>query len=1039
MNTKINKIMSVLAIVAIVASSFVWALPVAASNPGDGTFTVQDIPQGGTAGKNVLLTGSAIIDIAVASDGKTIYVASSVNTALNPFNYLFKSTDAGQSFDLILNNYITAAGGGVPVAISIAPDDVNTLAVADVAGKVIITKDGGTTWSALPNPTIGANGVVTDIAVAPARSGTLLGREYIVSIADGTAGVGVLGNGGDVQIIGNNAGWATIGGVAPSPNTIAGVFDFTSVVVTPNFLGDRCVVAVGTKGVGTTTLLVINTATNTIVNNAGAGVVLFAGTTTDYQVAAVPASISSSSIALPSNYDATTSSGRRCYVGIAAKGPAIQADNDVYKVENDGSKALGAITGPVYSVAYFGTVDAGTLFMGPRNNVDVKYTTQMTGTSPTWTTTLKGPSTDPTVTQPSVLLRIASDYATSSMLFAGTLGLETGFNVSSDAGVSFIQESLIDTGNTAGVANIGKPSLSFASDGKSCLVSARDPHGFIALWRTDVPFTTTSWKRIFTKAGTAISTKTSGTAIYVADIVVAPATQTPIYVSQDNGVYFSTRNGPSSLLTGYEIRDAQTVYGYDAAGNIYKSTNAAFFWNTPVATGAGAINAISLSKANQIIAAGTTVTISNDDGATFTAINGGLTAGAAYTVAPDGAYATNNVLYAADTGTAGTNVFRVKTDSTSNIWENLNAPITATSKIKGIGLRSGALYVTTDAAVDGIIRTLYPTDLVGNQNWVKLSVAGLAPDASVSRTGAVNLYQRVIVTVGGPASIYAFNDLLGGTKPTLTTPEDNYADNVNPSGGNGYPVDLKWKPMGTGNGQVDRVDIEIVDKSNGFTGVPTWPLQVIAPTNPVITVSGPTAAPGSAFQPNKVYQWRVRAARTTSGQLIDSPWSDPRTINIQAGGIVSQVNAGVVLQGPTGGAQGLDPASVGFSWAQVSGATEYQIIVATDAGLTKTVSGTPATVTIPAYQATGLTYSTVYYWAVKATKPTASIQSVGTFTTMAKPVVQPTGAATNPTQTVIVQNPTAGETPVYIWAVIAIGAILVIAVIILIVRTRRVP
>jgi hypothetical protein len=156
---------------------------------------------------------------------------------------------------------------------------------------------------------------------------------------------------------------------------------------------------------------------------------------------------------------------------------------------------------------------------------------------------------------------------------------------------------------------------------------------------------------------------------------------------------------------------------------------------------------------------------------------------------------------------------------------------------------------------------------------------------------------------------------------------------------------------------------------------------------------------------------------------------------------VSQGYAGPQLLGPQGGAQGLDPASVGFSWAPVSGASEYQIIVATDAGLTKTVAGTPANVTIPAYNATGLTNSTVYYWAVKATKPTASVQTVGTFTTMAKPTPPPTttgggGGAVNPT--IIVQQP-AAETPAYIWAVIAIGAILVIAVIILIVRTRRTP
>jgi hypothetical protein len=1138
MNTKINKILSVLATVAIVASTFVWAIPVAASVPGDGTFSIQDLPATGTAGKFVILDNSQIIDIAVGSDGKTIYVANAESAA----NWIMKSTDAGQSFDTVTNNYgaagVTPAGGVLPVAMAIAPDDVQTVAVTDGI-KVIITKDGGTTWSALPNPVL-AGAVITDIAVAPARSGTLLGREYIISIANagvilgggprtvvattttagawsagagiytmtytnqaGTAGkiatitipaatiagtniaitlaagdTGILditaiinatGNaaaaadtfavnavglpavafgavtnganatfayadgttnaasvGGDVQIIGGNAIWATIGGTGA--NVVAGVFDFTSVVVTPNFLGDRCVVAVGTKAaVGSTALLIINTATNLIVNNpAGStvatGVVLVTGagaSTVEFGVAAI--GIVTSSIALPTNFDPTTTSGRRAYVGIASA--TTFTDNDVYRVESDTAKALGAVISPVYSVAYQGTIDTGILFMGPRNSADVKYSSTMTASSPTWTTTLKGPSIGAAVVTPCVVLRIAADYATTNTVFAGTLGLESAFNVSKDAGVSFIQESLIDTG----AANAGNPSLSFASDAKSVLMYARDANGYIAIWKSDVPFTATSWTRIFTKASTGTgSIKTSGSALYFAEVGVANGN---IYVSQDSGVSFSTRNGPSGVtLGGYALRDAQTVYYVDTTGSLYKSTNGAFFFGTAVAGGQGPNTAITLPKANQVILSGTGVTISNDDGATFTAMTGGLPAGVKYAVSADTAYATNNIIYVTDTNAAGLNIYRVKTDVISNTFENMLNPQGA-ALIRGLTTRSGVLYATTNSLACGVMRTLNPTGLVGDQNW-KFAFTGLpiAPDAGVGTTAGINLYVRC------GTDIYAFNDYLATTKPTLTTPEDNYNDAVNPSGGNGYAIDLKMKPMGTGNGQVDRVDVEIVDKTNGFTGTPTAAGCIVAPTNPIVNTGGIYT-----LQPNKVYQWRFRAARTTSGMAIDSPWSDARTINVQAGGIVNQEYVGPIMLGPQGGAQGLNPASVGFAWAPVSGATEYQVIVATDAALTKSVAGTPALVTIPAYQATGLAFDTVYYWAVKATKPTASVQTVGTFTTMAKPAPVasvPAGGAVQPT--IVVQAPPA-ETPAYIWAVIAIGAILVVAVIILIVRTRRVP
>lgn len=178
--------------------------------------------------KNVILNGSSIIDMAVASDGKTIYVAGTVAGSL-----VLKSTDAGQSFESVQNNY----GGAAPVAISVAPDDVNTVAVTDGA-VVWITKDGGTTWAALPAPPAGS---IRDVAVVPARSGTLLGREYVLAISDPTGGTIAASTAlGDVAIIGNTATWTSVAA------GITGTRDYTSVAVSPNFPGDRAVVAVGT-------------------------------------------------------------------------------------------------------------------------------------------------------------------------------------------------------------------------------------------------------------------------------------------------------------------------------------------------------------------------------------------------------------------------------------------------------------------------------------------------------------------------------------------------------------------------------------------------------------------------------------------------------------------------------------------------------------------------------------------------------------------------------------------------------------------------
>jgi len=143
---------------------------------------------------------------------------------------------------------------------------------------------------------------------------------------------------------------------------------------------------------------------------------------------------------------------------------------------------------------------------------------------------------------------------------------------------------------------------------------------------------------------------------------------------------------------------------------------------------------------------------------------------------------------------------------------------------------------------------------------------------------------------------------------------------------------------------------------------------------------------------------------------------------------------------PENGAQGviLCPS---FGWTRVSGATTYELELADNPDFT---NPTPATTTINSWKCdTDLSYSTTYYWRVQALKDSVVISAwrSGAFTTMAKsaPPVEvapspPAPQITLPAPQVIL--PEAG-TPVWVWAIIGIGGALVIAVIVLIIRTRR--
>jgi len=135
------------------------------------------------------------------------------------------------------------------------------------------------------------------------------------------------------------------------------------------------------------------------------------------------------------------------------------------------------------------------------------------------------------------------------------------------------------------------------------------------------------------------------------------------------------------------------------------------------------------------------------------------------------------------------------------------------------------------------------------------------------------------------------------------------------------------------------------------------------------------------------------------------------------------------------------PTSPVFNWGAFKYATGYEFQMASDSGMSTLLtdlSGDSALGAITSYKyADSLDYNTTYYWRVRAVQGSATAYSdwsatVG-FTTMAEPA-----AATPP----VVIGPS-GEaepsvTPAYIWAIIAIGAVLVVTVIVLIVRTRRV-
>jgi hypothetical protein len=177
---------------------------------------------------------------------------------------------------------------------------------------------------------------------------------------------------------------------------------------------------------------------------------------------------------------------------------------------------------------------------------------------------------------------------------------------------------------------------------------------------------------------------------------------------------------------------------------------------------------------------------------------------------------------------------------------------------------------------------------------------------------------------------------------------------------------------------------------------------------------------------------------------MKSPWSATRSFTVGAAEMEDLFKP--TLLAPAAGAANTSLTPT-FMWTEVEGAVTYELEISDNPAFRGVEKGTA-----PLFQRAGivsnvlildmsLEYDTAYYWRVRATTTAASRPGsegelgewvTGVFSTMSAPE-----APAEPTEPVVI--PPAQEiTPGWIYAIIAIGAILIIAVLVLIVRTRRV-
>ena len=471
--------------------------------------------------------------------------------------------------------------------------------------------------------------------------------------------------------------------------------------------------------------------------------------------------------------------------------------------------------------------------------------------------------------------------------------------------------------------------------------------------------------------------------------------------------------------------------------------------------------------------------LSSDGGGSFTALAATTGDSGAIHVAFDPAFADNSIIYSGFDNGLGTglgSIWRYQVGAGTD-WINLLGTGAAGSVHSpgyyGLALAhtGGALYGAHDRSAGvfntAVERTLTPTGGLPKPGiaWDCLNIfapreTGAAAinfnlePSSLKLCGCLTLdtdttlfaIDNADYVTGGAGDLstgglWAFQDCVAKVGPTLTM-EDGLLVGCDPVSGRNQEINFAWEQLCLAYGwdieiaKDEAFSLVVFDWVSGATmtsadfytsaisTVPTMIFPVGAATTGWPGQTRPFLV--SQLECGHTYYWKVQVRSCVTGQIIRSPWSEKRSFTIKAGLPVSTPYYGPQLLSPNNGCIGCAVSPASFSWSPFKGSTSYKFQLAKDAAMTDIIAeDTTGASTGYEYDGT-LDYSTNYFWRVMAVEPAPSDWSATfSFQTGAAPEAPPAPEE-------------APGTPLWVWVVIALGAIMVIVTLVLIVKTRRV-
>jgi hypothetical protein len=1034
----LKKFWGVALIVILLSSMLLSSVPASAANYALSN-TLQTPGSAGDLSNTIVAAAQGLLD--AAQSGSTIYATTDVDT-------IKKSVDDGATWTTCAGTGLPAVGAQVYSLVAVAPDDPNCVFVVNtqpaLGDVVYYSANGGASFVILTQNLAAMD--IRSIAVSPMvteRYVVIAGHDTVSVLAEGA------GNGKIRQFVLP----ATAGAWVAGPVTVgdalgaipAGYDDFIGVAFSPNFASDYALYAVGlvvSTGVATTGSIDLNYYHYNL-NAWNDALDPISGLNYQTGVAATAFAATKAEFAFDAAFSNDDAASRIGFVALnTITAPALPG---VYNFASGVAVGTAATMPSSDGVAWNGT---------NLISVDASAADVVAGLTVRRAT----PLVVGYIVSANSANKYPSNGTTGNVMFAGgaALCLSSGNNggvaKSIDFGKTWNGVKLLNTAMTAIISAWISPDASVK------YVFAAAPALHLNLWRQ----TAGVWERIWTLSGGVAATylvradDANPASVWIGLRGVGART---MYKSADSGATWTQKN-PNQDVADFVVQDYNTVYvavNAGATARVIKTTNGGYAWSNPVITmpwlTLGTASSITLVGDNKLIVTGTLGEVAySTDGATFTNT---ASIGASAAVATATGLAAGDIIYAARPG----GIVARWVIGTSTAWSAGGQVIGAGSV--GIALSNNVLYVLDSTA--SLFRFLQPsTDLTAATGADVFALVAVG-------TNIIDVNTIIQQTTAGTTStvwtltattIESASDLLTAptTVPTLVYPLDGTIIPINSISGSSSNFLFKWNPPDVtasvppqayaynlivymdelGTIQLDNAAPVAAVGARSYSSADTT-----AVTGFGVALTGPA---GSAM-PGQTYYWRVNVQLSAPAQTY---WSDMQSFSIQ------QLQAIVpILSSPTNGfsyVHGMVPA---FSWNPIAGVATYKFEVSKDSTFADATMAVYSTTTASAGSAIPSTVkladNTNYFWRVKALTPAEGEWSAvsnfsiaaAVITTVPPTQAPPTLTVVLPpvtTTSIVIPPPTTTTTevnPSYIWAIIIIGAVLVIAVIVLIVRTRR--